>query len=41
MQQPEPSEAREDEDDAMERRFADLMRRFWHAPEPADQGDTQ
>jgi hypothetical protein len=44
MQQSEPDEAPESEEQAIERRFADLMRRFWHRaspPEPAEEGTLQ
>lgn len=45
MHQPEPTEAPpEDEEGAIERRFAELMRRFWRRPErtePTDQGDMK
>jgi len=34
MHQPEPAEAQpDDEDGAVRRRFAELMRRFWRRPE--------
>ncbi len=44
MQQPEPTEAHDDEEDAIERRFAELMRRFWRRPERTEQpelGETE
>lgn len=39
MHQPEPERAPEDEDSAIERRFAELVRRFWHRPKPIEPGD--
>jgi hypothetical protein len=43
MHQPEPAEAPPDLDErAIERRFAELLRRFWRRPastDPSDQGD--
>lgn len=45
MPQPGPGGAPVDEDEgAMERRFADLMRRFWRVPRPTKQdldGETE
>lgn len=43
MQQPGPTEPLEDDAHAIERRFAELMRRFWRGhrrPEPTDEGNT-
>jgi hypothetical protein len=41
MHQGEPDKAPESEERAIERRFAELMRRFWRRadpPEPAEEG---
>ena len=36
MHQPPPDKAEDDEESAIEHRFAELMRRFWHRPERSD-----
>jgi len=42
MKQHEPQRApRDDEDRATERRFAELIRRFWNRPVPTEQGETR
>jgi hypothetical protein len=39
MQQPEPEEALAKDLPEVERRFAELLRRFWRRPDPDEQGD--
>ena len=41
MQQPEPKKALADDLPEVERRFAELLRRFWRAPEPDERGDEK